>query len=316
MTDVPRLILYRVVSAIALLLIVTGVVFLLSSLIPGDPARVILGENATPAAVEALREQLGLNRPQIVRYIDWLSHALRGDLGQSIYSGVDVTRILNSRIPVSASLVILSTIVISVVGITLGMVSALRGGWLGRALDAVSLLGLALPGFLVAIILVATFAVTLSLFPATGYVPLDKSPNGWLQSLVLPVVTLSLPGATIVAKQMRDSAMDVLDQPYVRVLRASGISETSVTLRHVLRNASIPTVTMIGLGAIATLTGSVFIENVFVLPGLGQVAVSSTLTKDLPVLLGASLYFTIFVIIINLLVDFTYGLLNPKLRVR
>jgi len=316
MTDVPRLILYRVVSAIALLLIVTGVVFLLSSLIPGDPARVILGENATPAAVEALREQLGLNRPQIVRYIDWLSHALRGDLGQSIYSGVDVTRILNSRIPVSASLVILSTIVISVVGITLGMVSALRGGWLGRALDAVSLLGLALPGFLVAIILVATFAVTLSLFPATGYVPLDKSPSGWLQSLVLPVVTLSLPGATIVAKQMRDSAMDVLDQPYVRVLRASGISETSVTLRHVLRNASIPTVTMIGLGAIATLTGSVFIENVFVLPGLGQVAVSSTLTKDLPVLLGASLYFTIFVIIINLLVDFTYGLLNPKLRVR
>lgn len=173
---------------------------------------------------------------------------------------------------------------------------------------------MALPGFWIAIVLVATFAIAIPVFPATGYVPLETNPIGWLMSLVLPVVTLSLPGITIVAKQMRDSTLDALEKDYVRVLRSNGVPERSVIYKHVVRNAALPTITMIGLGAIATLTGSVFVENVFVLPGLGQASETATLTKDLPVLLGVSLYFTVFVIVVNLLTDVLYGVLDPKVR--
>ncbi|HWL60462.1 MAG TPA: ABC transporter permease [Microbacteriaceae bacterium] len=304
----------RLITALPLLFVVTATMFLFTALIPGDPARIILGEAATPAAVEQLREQMGLDKPLLVQYVDWVIRAVQLDLGQSIYSGQPVTSILNERLPVTLSLILLSTIVITIVGMSLGMVSALRGGWVGRALDAVSLLGIALPSFWIAVILVATLAVAVPIFPATGYTAFERSPGLWLLGLVLPVIALSLVGVTVVAKQMRDSVLDVMQKDYVRVLRASGIAPHRILFKHVLRNASIPTVTMIGLGAIASLTGSVFVENVFVLPGLGFVAVSATLKKDLPLLLGLGLYFTLIVILVNLIVDIVYSILNPKVR--
>ncbi|MCK6067310.1 ABC transporter permease [Microbacterium sp. dk485] len=304
----------RLLLVIPMVLVVSIIMFLLASLVPGDQARTILGENASPEAVAALRKQLGLDLPPIQQYFNWALNALQGDLGSSIYSGEPVTSILAGRLPVTLSLMVLSTLAIGVVGIVLGLASALRGGWLGRVLDAISLVGLAVPGFAIAIFAVSLLAVTVRIFPATGYVPLHVSLGGWLWTLVLPVFALSLGGTTLVAKQVRDSAKDALAKDYVRFLRANGVSETSIVLRHVLKNAAIPAVTVLGIGAIASLTGTVFVENVFVLPGLGTMATQATLNHDLPVLLGIGVLFTLITVFINLLVDIVYGVLNPKVR--
>lgn len=305
----------RVLLAIPLVIIVSMVMFALSSLVPGDQARTILGENATPEQVEALREQMGLNLPLYRQYLDWALGALQGDLGASIFSGQSVVAIVAARFPVTASLMLLSTIVIAVIGGGLGLFSAMRGGWFGRFLDTASLIGLAVPSFAIAILLVSVFAVVIRVFPATGYVPFAESPGAWLWALVLPTLSLSLTGTTLVAKQMRDSVKDAFTRDYVRVMRANGISEKSILFRHIVKNASIPSVTVLGVGAIASLTGSVFVENVFVLPGLGTLATQSTLNHDLPVLLGLGVFFTVMVVVVNLVIDLLYGVLNPKVRV-
>lgn len=306
------MLLRRLALSVPMVVVVSIVMFLLTSIVPGDPAQTILGENATPTAVEALRAQLGLNLPLYQQYLNWAVNAVQGNLGNSIYSGQSVVVLLNGRLPVTGSLILLSTLVIALLGCSLGLLSAFKGGWLGRALDALSLVGLALPSFAVAVLLVWLFAVTFRVFPATGYN--SDSVGGWIMSLILPVAALSLSGVTLVAKQMRDSALDALSRDYVRVLRANGVSERSILFRHVLKNASIPSTTVIGLGAVASLTATVFVESVFVLPGLGGLATQSTLNHDLPVMLGLGVYFTVIVIVINLLVDITYGILNPKVR--
>ncbi len=305
----------RVAIAIPLIIIVSMLMFLLASLVPGDQARTILGEEATPAQIAALREQLGLDLPLYQQYANWAVAAVQGDFGDSILTGQGVGSVLASRLPVTASLMILSTAIIAIAGGIFGILSALRGGWLGRVLDAVSLFGLAVPSFAVAILLASVFAVVLPIFPATGYVAFSTDPVGWLWALVLPAVASSLAGTTLVAKQMRDSVKDALARDYVRAMRANGISDTSILLRHVVKNASIPAVTVLGLGAVAALTGSIFIENVFVLPGLGTLATQATLNHDLPVLLGLGVLFTLMVVIVNLIVDLIYGVLNPKVRV-
>lgn len=308
------MLLRRFVLVIPMVIVVSVVMFLLASLVPGDQARAILGENATPESLAALREQLGLNLPWYHQYLNWAQNALQGDLGASIYNGESVVSILAGRFPVTASLALLSTLVIAVTGISLGLLSALRGGVLGRILDAVSLFGLAVPSFAIAILLVSVFAVTVRIFPATGYAPIAAGIGPWIWALVLPVVALSLGGTTLVAKQMRDSAKEALQKDYVRFLRANGVGEVSIVLRHVLKNAAIPSITILGIGAVSALTGTVFIENVFVLPGLGSLATQVTLNNDLPVLLGIGVLFTLFAVVISLVVDLLYGVLNPKVR--
>lgn len=309
------LVLRRLVISVPLVIAVSAVMFVLVSLTPGDPALQILGANATPASIEALREQLGLDKPLLQQYWEWLVGVLQGNFGKSIYSGQSVVRLIGDRLPATASLIVLSGAMIAIAGGALGLLSAIRGGWFGRFLDVVSLAGLALPSFWVAIMLVATFAVALRWLPATGYVPFERAPLDWLLALVLPVISLSLVGVTMVAKQMRDSATDVLDRDYIRVLRANGLSERSILFKHVLRNAAAPSMTILGLGMVAALAGSVFVENVFVIPGLGTLVTSAALNSDVTVVLGVGVYFTFAVILINLVVDISYGLLNPKVRV-
>jgi peptide/nickel transport system permease protein len=310
------LLLRRIAVSIPLILVVTAATFVLESLVPGDTARAILGTSGTPESYQALREQLGLDKPLWQQYLDYLNQVLHGSLGVSVFSGDAVTTTLGQRLPVTLSLVILTTLFCAVVGVLVGVISAVRGGVIGRAVDVLSLAGLALPSFWVALVLVSVFAVALKMFPATGYAPIGQSPGLWLWALCLPVVALGLGGVSTVAKQTRDSMLDVLDRDYIRTLRANGISQRSIVWRHALRNAAIPVTTVLGLVFVSLLSGSVFAESVFVLPGLGGLAVTSTSQHDVSVIEGIALYFTIIVVLANLLIDVLYGLLNPKVRVR
>ena len=309
-----RIIGQRILTAIPLILLVSFIIFALESLVPGNPAETILGQNATPQNVAALDRQLGLNKSLFNGFWTWLDGVLHGHLGTSIISGESVGSLLNGRLAVTLSLVVLSVLVSALVGTFLGLISARHGGLLGKLLDVVSLTGLALPSFWLGTVLVVTFAVKLKLFPASGYETIAQSPWGWLQHLILPVAALSLLGVASVAKQSRDSILTALEADYIAMLRGNGMSEREILLKHVLRNAAMPIVTVLGVVAIGTLGGTVFVENVFVLPGLGSQATQSTVDHDLPVILGIGLYFTVIVVIINLLVDLAYGFLNPRAR--
>jgi peptide/nickel transport system permease protein len=310
-----RMIIRRLLLSVPLLFVVSVLTFGLVALTPGNPALEILGGSATPAEVTALDQQLGLNQPLVVQYWQWLVRAVHGNLGVSLYSSQTVTGDINSRIGVTLTIVIGAVLVSTVLGVALGIVSAVRGGWLGRLTDVVSLVGFAVPNFWLGLILVTIFSVKLGLVPATGFVPFSTSPNDWLDSIILPVITLAAVGVTGVAKQTRDSLRDVLGQPFIVALRAEGVPERTILLRHALKNAALPVVTMMGLFFVGMLGGAVIVEQVFGLPGVGSLAVSATSTHDLPVVQGVVLYFTIIVIAVNLILDVTYGLLNPRGRV-
>ena len=304
----------RLALSLPLLIIVPTVTFLLAALIPGDVARTILGADASQAQYLQLRQSLGLNEPLATRYFDWLGNALHGNLGTSLFWQQPVASLLNSRLPVTLSLVMGSTALAAVVGVLFGVIAALRSGLAGRVVDAIALIGLAIPNFFLGLLLVTWFAVTLRVFPATGYVPFTASPSQWLSSIMLPVITLAVPGVAVVAKQTRDAMLDVLDRPFIRTLRAAGVPHLSIIGKHALRNASIPVVTVIGLVFIASLSGTVLVETVFAQPGLGGLAVQATNQHDLPLIQGVAVYFTIAVIVVNLLVDMTYSWLDPKVR--
>jgi peptide/nickel transport system permease protein len=314
MTRVLRLLGRWLLTAVPIVFGVSVLTFVLASLVPGDAARAVLGINASPEQHAALRRELGLDQPLWTQYWDWLTAALRGDLGTSITSGDSVTHQLGTRLEVTLSLVVGAIVVAGVVGVGLGVFSALRGGFAGRLVDVVSLLGLAIPSYWFGLVLATLFAVTWQLFPATGYVPFGESPGGWLASLVLPVLTLGLTTSAGVAKQTRDSVRGELDRDYVTVLRARGLSERSVIYKHVLRNAAPPVVTVLGLVFIGLLSGAVLVETVFVLPGLGGLAVTATAAHDIPVIQGVAVIFTLVVVAVNLLIELAYAALNPKVR--
>ncbi len=309
-----RLVLRRVLRSVPLLIVVTATTFVLESLVPGNAARTLAGISATHAQYEALRKQLGLNLPLWDQYGRYVWNVLHGNLGIDPFNGESTGKILDQRIWVTLSLVSLTTLFCAVVGVLLGVASAVREGWSARFVDAVSIMGLALPGFLVAIILVTLLAVRIRLFPATGYVYFTASPMNWFRSLVLPVAALAIGPTAIVAKQARDAMKDTLASDYVRTLRAGGLSQTRILAVHALRNASIPVLTVLGLVFVGALGASVFVEQVFVLPGLGSLAVNATAKHNVPVLEGVTLYFTLFVIVINLVLDVGYAIINPRVR--
>jgi len=304
----------RFLVSLPLVLIVTMLSFFLVLLTPGDPAVVILGMNRTPAEYEAAREKLGLDLPALTRYGQWISDLGTGNLGVSIYNSESVLKILKDRSGVTFSLIIVTTIFSSIIGIGLGIASAIRRGFLARTVDFFSLLGMALPNFWVALVLVAIFSVSLRLLPAIGYIQPGTSLSGWVKSLVLPVAVLSAPAIGIIAQQTRSSMLEVLDSPYIRTLRAGGLGRTTLIYRHALRNAAISIITVVGLTFVSLLSGTVIAETVFALPGLGGLAVQATSRHDLPVIQGLVLYFTVIVIIVNLIVDIIYAWLNPRIR--
>jgi len=311
-----RILVTRLATSIVLLFVVSALTFLLMSLLPTDAARVILGTTATQEQYEALREQLGLNQPLIVQYGNYLARVFSGDFGTSIFTGEPVIRSIANRLPVTLSLLIPGIIVCAVAGMTFGYLSALSRGGLRRVLDVLVLVGGAVPGFWLALVMVSVFAVSLRWFPATGYVPFATSPGGWATALVLPVAALAIQGAAGVAKITRDRVLEAMDQDYVRTLRAAGIPRRTIYLRHILKNTGMQVATVVGLIFVGSLAGSVFLEQVFVLPGLGALAYSATNQNDLPVIQGVALTMTLIVIVVNICVDLSYLALNPKARTR
>lgn len=310
-----KLILHRLALSVPLLFVVTFLTFLLNALSPGDLAQTILQGQGTPAQVAALRHQMGLDQPLIVQYAAWAGHALHGDLGSSAYTGEQVWDLVVGRMGVTLSIMVGVLIVCVLAGVSLGILSALKGGAIGRVIDVLSLGGLVFPSFWVALVFISFFAVTLQWFPATGYTPFADDPGMWLAGLVLPVLAAGLHSITSVAKQTRDSMSDVMGRDFIRALRATGLPNSTIVVKHALRNASLPLVTVLGLVMVAAITGTVFVEKVFVLPGLGSLAVDATQKFDIYVLQGVTLFFTVLTILINLIVDLSYGWLNPKVRV-
>ncbi|MFK0154712.1 ABC transporter permease [Streptomyces sp. NPDC090493] len=310
-----RLILRRLLLALPLVFAVSVLTFVLVALTPGDPAVSILGSNATKEQYAELDHRLGFDQPVWTQYWHWLTKALHGDLGTSLLSSQSVTSQLNGRIGATLSLVVGATLLTALLGIALGLMGAVRGGAVGRGTDLVAMLGFAIPNFWLGLVLADLFALRAGWLPATGYVPFGQSPSRWLESLILPVAALAAAGVTGVAKQTRDSLRDALSQGYVDALRADGVPERTIVLRHALKNAAIPVVTMLGTFFVSLLGGTILVENVFAIQGLGSLAVGSTTEHDLPVIQGVALYFCLGVVVVNLLVDLVYGWLNPKARI-
>jgi peptide/nickel transport system permease protein len=314
--SVLGVVLHRLLVSIPLFFVVTAFSFVLVSLAPGDPAASILGADAAPELYARLREQLGLNLPIYEQYWHWLTHALTGDFGSSIYTGESVTDAMQNRLPVTLSLIGGAFLLSVVLGVTMGVFSAVRGGAAGRIVDGLSMLAFSLPSFWLGAVLIGLFAVRLGWFPATGYVPFAESPTKWFLCLVLPVTALGAHTLAAIARQTREAMLDVLDSEFIRIARANGVSSSSLVFRHALKNAGIRVVTILGLATIGLLGGTVIVESVFAMPGLGGMAVEATIRKDLPVIQGVVAVFTLMVIVINLVVDLAYTVLNPRVVVR
>ena len=291
----------------------TATSFILVAFLPGDAAVSLAGQNATEEQLEQVREDLGLDQPVWAQYNQWFERAIRGDLGKSMINRQPVTAQLNDRLAPSMSLIVGATLVGATFGVAIGILGARRGR-IGRVLDAGSITGLAVPDFWLGLVLIVLFAVRLGWFPPTGYVPWRDGVGAWLRSVALPIATLSVPATAILARQTREAMSSAMSKEYVRTLRAAGLDERSILFRHGLRNAAIPVLTVVGLVFVGALGGTVAVESVFAIPGLGSTAVRATANRDLPLIQGVVVYFTIIVIATNLLVDCAYGYFDPRLQ--
>jgi peptide/nickel transport system permease protein len=311
---VTSFILRRLASGVVLIFTVSALAFALLYANSADIARRILGQNASAEQVQAKQEELGLTLPLWQQYIDWLAGALTGDLGRSWFTGELVVNGVTSRITVTLSIVLGATILSAIVAVVLGVLAATRRGWVDRVVQVFSVIGFAIPGFLVALGLVLLFSIELGWFKATGYTPLGTSFTGWLSSVTLPVIALAIGTIAIVAQQVRGSVADALTRDYVRTLRSRGLSARRVVSKHVLRNAAGPALAVLAVQFIGLLGGAVIVEQVFAIPGLGQLAVSSTAKADIPMVMGLVVATGIIVVIVNLLIDLAQAALNPKVR--
>lgn len=297
------------------LLLASVVVFAMLEIVPGDPARVMLGMNATEDAVQALREQMGLNLPLLTRYFSWLTGMLGGDFGRSYTYSVSVADLIAERAVVSLPLALLALLLSTAIAIPVGLYAAARRG---RASDTVvmgaSQLGVAIPNFWFALLLVYIFAIGLRLVPAGGFP--GWSAGAWpaLKSLILPAIALALPQAAILARVTRSALLEVLGEDYIRTARAKGLPSRRVLWRHALRNAMIPVLTILGLQFSFLLAGTIIIENVFYLPGLGRLVFQAITQRDLIVVESVVMLLVATVIVVNLLVDLSYAVIDPRLR--
>jgi peptide/nickel transport system permease protein len=310
------LILRRMLALVPLLLLVSLAVFSLTLLLPGDPAITLAGgDGASPEAIERVRQELGLDDPFPVRYGRWLGSALRFDFGKSLENGKPVADDIRARLPVTFGIALSALAVSLLIGVPAGILGGVRpGSWMDRVGVLTASLGIALPGFWLAMLLVGVFAVRLAWLPAIGYRSFTESPTDWFRHVVLPALALGTAGAASLARQLRAALVDVLDAPYVRTAWAKGARPRRVIAVHALRNAALPAITILGLQFSALLGGTVIIEQIFGIPGLGTYALRAILSNDLPVIQGVTIVYVLVHVLFNLVVDLSYGLLDPRIR--
>lgn len=304
-------------AGVLVLICVTSLTFLLYNLRGGEAtARAVLGPQASPEELALKVQQLGLDRPLAVQYLDWAAGAVRGDLGRSFISSQDVTAIMSTRVPVSLSLIVLTLAITLLLSVLLGVLAASRGGVLDRAIQTTAVIVGAVPGYWLALVMVIVFAINLRLVPATGFIPISQSVIGWFSTVILPCIAIALGPGLALAVWIRSSIVDIRRQDFVRTLRSRGISERAVMFRHVLRNAAPSTIQMLGLLIIALLGGTVIVERIFNLPGIGMMALSAGQAGDIPVVLAGVTFMVLVIVVINLAVDILNAFLNPKVRSR
>jgi peptide/nickel transport system permease protein len=310
-----RYILKRLISMIPVLFLVSLVVFIIVHLTPGDPALVMLGEEVNPTSLAALRHDMGLDQPIPVQYMTWLSSVLRGDLGHSIQNHQPVFEAILQRLPVTAELTLLAMIISLVIAIPTGILSATRRGSRSDLISTtLALLGVSMPSFFLAILLIFIFSLDLRWLPPIGFTPILEDPIANIKGLVLPAVTLGAATAAIIARLTRSSLLEVLQLEYIRTARAKGLAERGVIYGHALKNAMIPVMTIIGLQVGALLGGAIITETIFVLPGVGRLAVDAIFTRDFPVLQGVVLFLALIYLFVNLTVDVLYAYLDPRIH--
>jgi len=297
----------RVAAFVATLFVVSLLVFVVIRVLPGDPAQVIMGTEGNPEATARLRTSLGLDRPLVVQYVDWLAHAVRGDLGVSIQYDVPVGRLIMSRLPVTLPLTLLAAAFMVATAVPLGLYAATHHRRVGDYVTMViSQLGISVPSFWAGLLLILAFSVHLGWAQSGGF-------GGW-RSLILPAIALGVFQAAVLVRATRSAVLDVMREDYVRTARAKGVPEGLVVVKHTLRNALIPIVTVAGLQVGQLLAGSIILESVFVLPGLGRLALGAITARDLPVVQGVTLFVASSIVAINFLVDLAYSALDPRLR--
>jgi peptide/nickel transport system permease protein len=305
----------RLILTLVVLLGVTFVVFLIIHLVPGDPARVILGVQANEQNVAALRERLGLNRPFLVQYLDWLWNALHGDFGKSLITGQPVAPQLKQRLPATLQLAVTGLLIGMLIAFPAGIISAVKpGSKIDLVTSVLSQIGVTIPDFWLGIMLVLLFSLTLKWLPPSGYTPVGQDVGGWLAHLILPAVTAGVISGSIQTRFIRSAMLEVMQQNYVQSARAKGLRERTVVIRHALRNALITIVTVIGLQITALLSAVVVIEVVFAWPGLGRLALEAVLDRDYPLLQGAVFSVAAMLALVNLGTDLLYFLLDPRIE--
>jgi peptide/nickel transport system permease protein len=308
-------ILQRLILALVVIFGVTIVVFMIIQLVPGDPARVVLGVQANEENVAALRERMGLNRPVIEQYVSWLLNALRGDFGDSLVTGQPVAPQIMQRLPATLQLGFIALLLGVLIAFPLGIISALKSG---TSLDLVtsvfSQIGVSIPDFWLGILLILLFSLTLRWLPPSGYTPIDEDFGDWLSHIVLPAATLGLISGSIQTRFVRSAMLEVLHEDYIRTARAKGLRERTVVIRHALRNAMITIITVIGLQITALLSATVVVEIVFAWPGLGRLALNAVLDRDYPLLQGAVFTMATMVAFVNLGIDLLYFFLDPRIE--
>ncbi len=305
----------RAVSTVPMLVLVGLITFLLIHITPGDPASVVAGENASEEAIQDARRRLGLDQPFLVQFWTWLLRVLQGDLGVSFTSGKPVTELIFDRMPITLSLTAGATLIGLLIAVPLGVFAATRrGSWMDRVTIFGTSLGIAAPEFFIGLLLVLLIALQLGWLPATGYIPFAEDPVEWLLRLTLPSITLGLGVAAELARQVRGAMIDVLSRDYIQTARAKGLSTLSIIVKHGLKNAAIPVVTVLGLQVRRLLGGTVIVEQIFAMNGVGSLAVRAVFLRDLPVLLGVALTTAVIVLLVNLIVDISYGYFDPKVR--
>ena len=305
----------RLLAAIPVVVVVTVFVFALLHLAPGDPAAIIAGDLASPEDVAKIRAKLGLDQPLLIQFFRWINQLVHGDLGNSIFSAHPVSQLIGQRIEPTLSLTLMTLMISILLAVPLGVVAAWRvGSWIDRGVMGFAVFGFSVPGFVIGYVLIWVFSIELGLLPVQGYTPLSQGFGKWLANIILPSVTLALAYMALIARITRAAMLETLSQDYIRTANAKGLATPAVLLRHALHNASVPIVTVIGIGVALLIGGVVVTESVFAIPGLGRLTVDAILRRDYPVIQGIILVCSGAYVVINLVVDMLYTVLDPRIR--